>query len=48
MRPVPRRIPPNAMEYSRLLARAVDAKGDYFPGHSDGVAYLLRLMASVA
>lgn len=36
------------MEYSRLLARAVDAKGDYFPGHSDGVAYLLRLMASVA
>ena len=35
-------------EYLRLLAQAVDAKGDYFPGHSDGVAYVVRLMATEA
>lgn len=33
-------------EYVRLLALAVDAKASYFPSHSDGVAYLVRLMAS--
>lgn len=30
----------------RMLALAVDAKGDYFPGHSEGVAYLSSLMAA--
>ena len=35
-------------EYVRLLANAVDAKGAYFPGHSDGVTYLVRLMGSEA
>lgn len=33
-------------EYIRLLSAAVDAKGDYFPGHSDGVAFIVRLMAT--
>jgi len=28
-----------------MLASAIDAKGDYFPGHSDGVAYLATMMA---
>jgi HD-GYP domain-containing protein (c-di-GMP phosphodiesterase class II) len=32
------------MAYCRSLARAVDSKGDYFPGHSDGVAYLVQLI----
>lgn len=36
------------LEVARLLAQAVDAHGDYFPGHSDGVAYILRLMGSDA
>lgn len=35
-------------EFIRLLAQAVDAKGEYFPGHSDGVAYLARMMATEA
>jgi HD-GYP domain-containing protein (c-di-GMP phosphodiesterase class II) len=36
------------LEVARLLAQAVDAHGDYFPGHSDGVAYVIRLMATEA
>lgn len=39
---------PRPSEYVRSLAAAVDAKGNYFPGHSDGVAYVLRLMTSEA
>lgn len=35
-------------EVIRLLALAVDAKGDYFPGHSEGVAYLVQLMGTEA
>lgn len=35
-------------EVVRLLALAVDAKGDYFPGHSEGVAYVVQLMAAEA
>jgi len=35
-------------EFLRVLAAAVDLKADYFPGHSDGVAYLLRLMGTEA
>jgi HD-GYP domain-containing protein (c-di-GMP phosphodiesterase class II) len=31
-------------EFIRTLAQAVDAKGDYFPGHSDGVAYFIGIM----
>jgi HD-GYP domain-containing protein (c-di-GMP phosphodiesterase class II) len=36
------------LEVARLLSQAVDAHGDYFPGHSDGVAYVIRLMATEA
>lgn len=32
----------------RLLALAVDAKAQYFPGHSEGVAYLVQLMGNEA
>lgn len=39
-------MPYRPPEYVRLLAQAVDAKANYFPGHSDGVAYILRLMCS--
>lgn len=39
-------MPPRPTEYVRSLAMAVDAKGNYFPGHSDGVALVLRLMTS--
>lgn len=44
---MPRAFPEPVIEYTRQLARVVDAKAGYFPGHSDGVAYLLRLMGSV-
>jgi HD-GYP domain-containing protein (c-di-GMP phosphodiesterase class II) len=35
-------------EVIRLLALAVDAKGEYFPGHSEGVAYVVQLMGTEA
>lgn len=33
------------VEYARAMARAVDVKGSYFPGHSDSVAFIVRFMA---
>ena len=33
------------MSHCRAIARAVDSKAGYFPGHSDGVAYLVQLIA---
>lgn len=32
------------MAYCRSLARAVDSKAEYFPGHSDGVAYIVQMI----
>ncbi len=32
------------LSYCRSISAAVDAKADYFPGHSDGVAYLVQLI----
>lgn len=39
---------PHALEYVRTLAATVDAKGEYFPGHSDSVAYLTTLLGTEA
>lgn len=39
---------PHALEYVRTLAATVDAKGEYFPGHSDAVAYLTTLLGTEA
>lgn len=32
------------LNFCRTVARAVDIKASYFPGHSDGVAYLVQLI----
>ena len=32
------------LDFCRSIARAVDAKAAYFPGHSDGVAYIAQLI----
>jgi polar amino acid transport system substrate-binding protein len=32
------------LDFCRSIARAVDAKATYFPGHSDGVAYLTQMI----
>jgi polar amino acid transport system substrate-binding protein len=32
------------LNYCRSVARAVDSKAAYFPGHSDGVAYLVQMI----
>lgn len=32
------------LDFCRSVARAVDAKAGYFPGHSDGVAYMTQLL----
>lgn len=37
-------LPERTREIVRMLSLSVDAKGDYFPGHSEGVAYLVSLM----
>ena len=42
----PKRLSFRTMEYLRMLAATVDAKGNYFPGHSDAVAYIVTLYAS--
>jgi len=34
------------IEYLRNLAATVDSKGEYFPGHSDAVAYIVTLYAT--
>jgi polar amino acid transport system substrate-binding protein len=34
------------LDFCRSIARAVDAKAEYFPGHSDGVAYLTQLIGN--
>jgi polar amino acid transport system substrate-binding protein len=39
---------PDRHPYVYDIARAVDRKGDYFPGHSDSVAFLMRMMATQA
>jgi polar amino acid transport system substrate-binding protein len=39
---------PERHPYVYDIARAVDRKGDYFPGHSDSVAFLMRMMAAQA
>lgn len=39
---------PDRHPYVYDIARAVDRKGDYFPGHSDSVAFLMRMMAAQA
>jgi HD-GYP domain-containing protein (c-di-GMP phosphodiesterase class II) len=43
-----RYFPHYLVEFARTLARAVDAKAGYFPGHCDNVAYLVRLMCNEA
>jgi len=39
---------PERHPYVYDIARAVDRKGDYFPGHSDSVAFIMRMMAAQA
>jgi len=39
-------IPRRTIDYVRALSACVDAKGDYFPGHSDAVGYLVTLYAT--
>ena len=38
-------LPERTREVIRMLSVTVDAKGDNFPGHSNGVAYLVSMMA---
>lgn len=41
-------IPAETFDYVRAVSRTVDSKARYFPGHSDGVAYLTRMVGTQA
>src|SRR5215213_2838855 len=41
---IPSEIDDRTVDYIRNVAATVDAKGGYFPGHSDAVAYLAGLI----
>jgi polar amino acid transport system substrate-binding protein len=36
------------LDYAKTLSAAVDSKGSYFPGHSEGVAYLVQMIGREA
>lgn len=39
-------LPHHVLDYLRSLANTVDSKADYFPGHSDAVAYLVTIVTT--